>query len=83
MYLLVGIRKKSDLGSGDDKKHSENDQSTGHFQRVFDISKTNSKTSKVNQQSVSNISIFHIFPKNLHRTTTFDTERNSKIYFFK
>ena len=54
--------KKSDLGSGDKKKRkkcSENDQLTGHFQSFFlkkkDISRTNSKASKVNQQSFLNI----------------------------
>ena len=50
------------------KKSSENDQLTGHFQRgflsfFFNISRTNSKTSKVNQQSVLNLSIFLHFPK--------------------
>ena len=39
-------------------KSSENDQLTGHFQSFyffFNISRTNSKTSKVNQQSVLNL----------------------------
>ena len=48
----------SDLGSGGRKKKeksSENDQSAGHVQSfVFTISRTNNKTSKVNQQSVLN-----------------------------
>ena len=51
--------KKSDLGSGGQKKSSENDQLTGHFQRsffgFFNISSKNSKISKVNQQSVLNL----------------------------
>ena len=39
-----------------EKKSSENDQLTGRFQSFFfNISRTNSKTSKVNQQSVLNI----------------------------
>ena len=33
----------------------------------------NSKTSKVNQQSVLNLYIFHHFPKNLDRTITFNS----------
>ena len=33
----------------------------------------NSKTSKVNQQSVLYIYIYHHFPKNLHRTITFNS----------
>ena len=36
------------------KKNSENDQLTGHFP-FFNISRTNSKTSKVNQQIVLNL----------------------------
>ena len=39
------------------EKTSEKDQLTGHFQSFFlNISSTNSKTSKVNQQSVLNLS---------------------------
>ena len=40
------------------KKSSENDQLTGHFQDFFlffNISRTNSITSKVNQQAVLNL----------------------------
>ena len=39
------------------EKSSENDQLTGLFQSFFffNISRTNSKTSKVNQQSVLNL----------------------------
>ena len=38
------------------KKSSENDQLSGHFLSIFfNISRTNSKTSKVNQQSVLNL----------------------------
>ena len=37
-----------------EKKSSENDQLTGHFQSSFLVF-TNSKTSKVNQQSVLNL----------------------------
>ena len=39
----------------------------------FNISRTNSKTSKVNQRSVLNLKIFNDFPKNLHRTNTFNS----------
>ena len=51
----------------------------------FNISRKTVKTSKVNQQSVLNIYIFHHFPKNLDRTITFNrvtlknTDRTSKI----
>ena len=50
----------SDLGLGDErKKRSENDQLTGDFQSFFycffNISRTNSKTIKVHQQSVLNL----------------------------
>ena len=70
-------------------KSSENDQLTGHFQIFFfffffqlfffsfffyTISRKNSKTSKVNQQSVlNNIYICHHFPKNLDRIITFNS----------
>ena len=39
----------------------------------FNISRKNSKTSKVKQQSVLNHYIFHHFPKNLDRTITFNS----------
>ena len=42
------------------EKSSENDQLTSYFQSFFlkkNISRTNSKTSKVNQQSVINLKI--------------------------
>ena len=42
------------------------------IQLFLNISRTNSKTSKVNQQSALNLEIFHSFPKNLHRTLTFN-----------
>ena len=46
------------MGGGQKKKSSENDQFTGHFQFselfFFNISRTNSKTNKVNQYSVLN-----------------------------
>ena len=67
----------SDLGSRErkkkNKKSSENDQLTGHFQSFFselffNISRKNSKTSEVNQQSVLNPYIFYHFPKNLDKT---------------
>ena len=54
-------------------------------------SRTNSKTSKVNQQSLLNLLIFPNLPKNLDRTITSNstchsqkyTDRTSKyIYFF-
>ena len=53
-------RKKKALKMTSWKKSSENNQLTGHFQRgffpelffFFNISRTNSKTCKVNQQSV-------------------------------
>ena len=54
-------------------KSSENDQLIGHFQNFFNISRTNSKTSKVNQHSVLSLSIFHNFHKNLHRAITFNS----------
>ena len=51
--LLADLRDFfSDLASGRRKKSSENDQLTDHFQSVFYISRTNTQTSKVNQQSV-------------------------------
>ena len=60
------------------KKSSENDQLTGHFQSFFfklffNIFRTNSKSSKVNQQSVLNIEIFYHFHKNLAWTITFNS----------
>ena len=45
------------------KKSSENGQSTGHFQSVFfflNISRTNSKTSKVNQHMFKSLNILYI-----------------------
>ena len=50
-FLLVDVRGKIRFRVGDDFV-------------VLDISRTNSKTSKVNQQSVLNLEIFHTFPKN-------------------
>ena len=45
-----------------------------HFQSFFLISpEKNSKTSEINKQSVSNLYIFHHFPKNLDRTITFNS----------
>ena len=104
IYLLVDLRDFffSDLGSGGRKKKSfENDQLTGHFQSFFfffqfffsflfflNVSITNSKTSKVNQQSVLNLKIFQHFHKNLDRIIIFNnatqkyTDRTSKIYYF-
>ena len=77
-YKLIYGNFFSDLGSRGrkkiNKKSSENDQLTGHFQRFFfffNISRKNSKTSEVNQQSVLNLYIFHNFPKNLDSTITF------------
>ena len=51
IFLLVDLLDFfSDLGSrGRKKKSSENDQLTGHS---FNMSRTNNKISKVNQQSV-------------------------------
>ena len=66
----------SDLGSDKNtQKGSENNQLTGHFQSFFFfyISRTNSKTNKVNQQSILNLIMFHHFPKNLDRTITFNS----------
>ena len=61
-FLLLDLQDFfSDLGSGggDRKNNSENDQSTGHFQSFFlfffYISRTNSKMSNINQQSVLNL----------------------------
>ena len=55
-FLLVDLQDFfSDIASGGRKKSSKNDKLTGHFQSFFcNISRTNSKTSKVNQQSVLN-----------------------------
>ena len=66
---------------GNEKKALKNDQLTGHFQSFFfhfqsfffNISRKNSKTSEVNQQSVLNLYIFHHFPKNVHRTVTLNS----------
>ena len=71
---------------------------TGHFQSFFsfsfselfffNISRKNSKTSEVNQQSVLNLYIFHHFPKNLDRTITFhsvtlkNTQTEPQFFFF-
>ena len=60
------------------------------FRAFFYISRKNSKTSEVNQQSVLNFYIFHHFPKNLDKTITFysvtlknaQTEPPKKYYFF-
>ena len=53
-FLLADLQDfLSDLGSGTKKKSSE--KLTYHFQSFFNISRTNSKTSKVNQQSVLNL----------------------------
>ena len=70
-------------------KSSENDQLTGHFQIFFFSAffsvfffyylQKNSKTSKVNQQSVLNIYICHHFPNNLDRIITL-TVSLSKIH---
>ena len=68
-FLLVDLRDFFQIqgrGGGGAKKSSENDQSTGHFLSFFfdwsfsalfsfNISRANSKTTKVNQQSVSNL----------------------------
>ena len=54
----------------------------------FSISRTISKTSKISQQSVLNLQIFHNFPKNLHITFTFNSvtlkntrDKTSKINY--
>ena len=69
--FMVGVRKKS----------SENDQLTGRFQSIlFNISrKKNSQTSKVNQQSVLNLVIYHHFLKNWTEQP-FSTVSLSKIH---
>ena len=60
-FLLVellekNVRFRDGVGGGEiNKKSSENDQLIGHFQSFFYISRKNSKTSKVNQQSVLNL----------------------------
>ena len=52
---LKMTRKKSSENE-QEKKSSDNDQLTGHFPSFFfNISRTNSKNSKVNQQSVLNL----------------------------
>ena len=76
-FRVRGTKKKKK------KKSFENDHLTGHFRSfffqsfffyyVYNISRKNSKTSKVNQQSVLNIKIFYHFPKNLDRTITFNS----------
>ena len=74
--LLVDLREKSESGSGDERKNSENDQLTGHFQIFFLLylqKKTVKFISKVNQQSVLNLYIFHHFPKHPDRTITFNS----------
>ena len=57
---------------------------------LFNISRKNSKTIEVNQQSVLNLYIFYHFPKNLDRTITFksvtlkntQSESQNYIIFF-
>ena len=58
IFLLVFIFFRFRVGWTKKKLSSGNDQLTGHFQSFlfFNISRPNSKTSKVNQQSVLNIS---------------------------
>ena len=69
IFLIVDLRefffRVRVGGVGDEKKSSENDQLTGHFQSCFFFRlfflispEKNSKTSKVNQQSVLNLSSF-------------------------
>ena len=83
-FLLVDLREfYSVLGSRGQKKSAENGQLTGHFQSFFNISRTNSKTSKVNQQSVLNFQIFHIFPKTVTVSLAKKHRQNLKnILFF-
>ena len=63
IFLLVDLREFfSDLGLGKrKKKSSENDQLTGFFQSFFffNISRTSSKTSKVNQENLKCIIFFN------------------------
>ena len=60
---------------------SENDQFTRSFSEFFNISIRNSKTGKVNQQSVLNLQLFYHFPKILKWTIPFNSRgaRDSKI----
>ena len=77
------------------EKSSENDQLTGHFQSFFfffffsfselffNISRKNSKTGEVNQQSVLNLYIFHHFPKlTFHSVTLKNTQTEPQKIFF-
>ena len=66
LKILKNQKKKN-------SENSENDQSklTGHFQSCFFFKYL--QTSKVNQQSILNLLIFHNFPKNLDRTITFNS----------
>ena len=68
--------EKIRLGRGNEKKKLKALKITSRlvFSELFflNICRTNSKTSKVNQQSVLNFKIFHHFLKNLDRTITFN-----------
>ena len=82
IFLLVDLREICFRfrvgGGGGGKKSSENDQLTGwSFSELFFFNIFSKKKvkllSKVNQQSVLNLYIFHHFPKNLDRTITFNS----------
>ena len=90
-------------GGGGNKQKRSSEKLTGHFQSFFFFffffnfrafflisPEKNSKTSKINQQSLLNLYIFHHFPKNLDRTITLNsvtlkntqTEPQKYIFFF-
>ena len=98
IFLLVDLWEFfSDLGSRGRKKINKKAWSFSElfffqsfFFYFFNISRKNSNTSEVNQQSVLNLYIFHHFPKNPDRTITFksvtlkntQTEPQKYIIFF-
>ena len=64
IVLLVNLRVfffRFRVGDELIRKSSENDQLTTHFQSLFIISRKNSETGTVNQQSVLNLKYFIIF----------------------
>ena len=86
IFLLVDLQEiffRSRVGGKKkiNKKALKMTSKTGHFQTFFffraffffNISRKNSETSEVNQQSVFNLYIFHHFSKNLDRTITFNS----------
>ena len=74
MFLLVDLQEFcSDLSVVGRKKNAlKMTSGLVIFRAFFNISRTNSKTNKVNQQSELNL-LFNHFPKNLDRTLTFNS----------